>query len=186
MAFKFLSKQGTPECFWNVKYRAVWRVVSLQIHLYLGMMWKQLSSPSFCSHCHRPVYLLNTYCLSYDNWLPRLSTTPVSYHHYPPRKKPEVISSDCFQNAFALSENSQRFLWIHHIKPIVLSLVFEAFGQIFQLKITNLLGKCSQIRLFFPSLFVQIKTIFQTLPAALHFPLGFIDYLNQITLTSSN
>lgn len=56
-------------------------------------MWGQLRSRSFCSHCHRPLCLLNTPCLSYDNRLRGVSTTcflpPLSL-----QKMPEGFSQD--------------------------------------------------------------------------------------------
>ena len=53
-----------------------------------------------------------------------------------------------FHNAFAFSENSQWFLRIHHIKSTVLRVLFETFGQIFPLTVSNLLFRCSLLDAF--------------------------------------
>lgn len=158
------------------------------------MMWKQLSSPSFYSHCHHLVYFLNTLCPSYDNRLLRLSTPPVSYHCYPSREVPEEISyntavlmflpwvktaNDCSESIIS---SPQSFGWL--LTPLVKSLNLKysnCFSIALQYTFSFLIVCQNQNHLPSPDCSPTFSTKFYKLPKPdyynllqLEIPIGFM------------
>ena len=87
-----------------------------------------------------------------------------------------------FHNAFAFSENSQWFLRIHHIKSTVLRVVFETFGQISPLTVSNLLFRCSLLDAFSFLSVCPNQNYLSKLDCHHTFSTKFIQYPSQMTI----